>query len=817
MGSERNNRLRAFVLAIALLYCGACFHPVHAQQSVCKLSGYVTAEESGECLIGAVIWSGENWATSNEYGFYSLNLQGGEHTVKCSYLGRESEDLKIIIKGDVRHNFVMFSVESINGAFIEDEIVRKLPSAYMGALDIPSEFVKQMPTVLGEPDLLKTVQKMPGVQSGVEGFSGIYVRGGGSEENLMLLDGAPLYNSTHVFGLFSSFNPESIKQVTLYKGFFPAKYGGRTSSVIDVRTKEGNTKKLKGSVSAGLFNARFNLEGPIVKDRTSFSLSVRGLNSLVLYPVFKLAKSPYYFAFYDLTGKLTHRFGNSDRLVISAYHGRDFFDYQQSKSKVFSYRDENDYPCAGMKTDTEQYYMRWGNTMASVRWNHSFGGKLFSDLSFSWTNYRKREKSSKLNEIILSDADSDSGSKICLNSSDISDFNLNWDLEYSLTPSQSLGFGLMHTLHCYNPESYLIQKNSVFEGGEDQSSESLPVNTIISIKGRESSLYFQDDINIAGRFNASVGLRATLFSVSGKYYPSLEPRLTAEYKILQSLSVKAAYSRMSQYSHLLASGSMSLPTDLWVPITKNIKPIFSNIVSAGLSYSLADMWDFSLEAYYKKEKNVLEYKDGRTIFTESGDWEKSVEMGTGESKGVELYARKTKGKLTGMLSYTLSKTDRVFPDGTINGGKPFPFTYDRRHVIDIFAKYSFNDRISLNASWNYSSGNMMTVSWRNVQLINPNGNGERNTAYPYISGRNNYRLPPSHRLDASVSFRKEKRRGERIWTFGVYNLYAARNPNWVVIDSDAVVDEDGTGHSDVYLSKRTFLTIVPSFSYTFIF
>jgi len=780
----------------------------YAQSNV-HLCGYVTASESGECLIGAVVSSGKNWAITNEYGFYSLPVQLGENTIRFSYLGRCADDKHVLIHRDTLLSAVMMPVESIAGSIIISSSSSP-SSAYMGVIDVSPSYISDMPALLGEPDLLKTLQKMPGVQAGATGFSGIYVRGGGAEENLVLMDGVPLYNVSHMLGLFSSFSPEAVKQVTLYKGFFPAKYGGRSSSVIDVRTNDGNAEVFSGTLSVGLINSRLHLEGPVSQGRTSFSLSVRGTNTITLLPLARWLNSPYSYFFYDVTGKLTHRFGNTDRLYVMAYHGRDKFNYTKTDKTSFSYRDEIGREKSGLRSREEQYGLFWGNTITAVRWNHRFGGRVFSDLAVSWSSYRMNENTfqKETNQMETLSSYSNRYS----NQSFISDINATWDCECRLSACQKISFGVLHTFHAFHPEKDILQ--NVIEGGElTERNVSFTNGKYVTLSGTESSLYGEDDICI-GSFHASVGLRASLYSTSGSHYPSIEPRISAEYKVIPSLSIKAAYARMSQYVHLLASGHMNLPTDLWVPITKKIKPIVSDHYSVGFYSDLSDCWNVTLEAYYKKETNVLEYKDGQLVFTSATDWEETVEMGEGMSKGVELLVQKTAGKLTGLFAYTLSKTERVFPDGTINSGNPFPFTYDRRNVLDCFVRYTINDRISLNGSWSFASGNMVTASWRSTVVMNPEGIMEHT---PYISGRNNYRLPPSHRLDFSVDFRKVKKNGERIWSFGVFNLYGAKNPDWVISVSDFSIEENGTTGLNYHLVKRSFLTFLPSVCYTYRF
>lgn len=786
----------------------------YAQNNI-KISGYVTEAETGECLIGAVIYSGKDWAVTNDYGFYSLTLGAGDHIISCSYLGMRPVDLSVSVRKDMQLHFTMSPTESLDEAVITARSTPELPSAYMGVIDIPVSYIQEMPAVLGEPDALKTIQKMPGVQPGMAAFSGIYVRGGGAEENLILLDGCPIYNVSHMMGLFSAFTPEAIKQMTLYKGFFPAKYGGRSSSVIDIRTKEGNLNKIGGTVSVGLLNSRLHIEGPVFKDRTSFSLSIRGTNSLPLMP-FRL---PYSYYFYDITGKLTHRFSNSDRLYLSVFHGNDQFKYNKKDIQPFEYTDDEGRKIIAQETKTEKYDLKWGNTTASIRWNHRFGRSVFSDLAVSWSDYRMREYS--FSSDYVGSGEQTGYFQQHTNASTISDLIASWDFEAALSTHQKLSFGLTHTFHAFSPEKDYASR--MLDGGEKVAKEvSYASNKNVKLTGGESSAYLEDQFN-SKRFNASAGLRATLFTTEGRSYLSLEPRASVELVILPGLSAKAAYSRMSQYVHLLASGMMSLPTDLWVPITADIKPIFSTHYSAGLFYSWGDMWSISLEAYLKEEENVLEYKEGQLVFTSASDWEQSVEMGEAKSKGLELLVQKTAGKLTGMLAYTLSKTDRVFPDGTINAGKPFPFTYDRRHTLDLFVRYKFNDKISASASWCFYSGNMITASWRPTFHIGPayvENVGETNPEVnfnPYISGRNNFRLPPSHRLDVSVDFRKQKKHGERIWSFGLCNAYGAQNPDWVVLDASVKRDKEGHLGLTYGLEKRSLLIFLPSVSYSYIF
>lgn len=777
------------------------------------VSGYITDRASGETLIGAGVVCAAptaGGAVTNNYGFYTLTLPRGGVDLVYSYVGCSPEYVHIDLVRDTTVNMALSQAETLEAATVVSRKDAGIGSTYMGALEIPQEMIQNMPVVLGEPDVIKTLQMMPGVQPGMEGFSGIYVRGGGADENLMMLDGSPLYNVSHLFGLLSVFTPEAVKKVTFYKGSFPARYGGRVSSIVDVRTNDGNSNGFHGSVSAGLLAEKLHLEGPLGSGNTTFSVSGRGMHTFLFDRLIKALGSPANYAFYDINAKLAHRFSDRDRLYLAFYHGRDYFRFSDEdkgygtvKTEEGSYQQYSE--------DQSKVNLKWGNMLAVARWNHVFSSRLFSNASVSWTRYDMDLKTFT-RDIVKSDYENYDNSYRYRYSSGIMDFGGRMDFDYTPVPQHLVKFGCEFVHHIYRPETERVREHN--ENGaavkEDRKGNASPDRY-----GSEFSAYVEDDMSLGDHFTFNPGMRLSLFHVDGKTYVMPEPRAALKYSFLDGWAAKASYSRMSQYVHQLTSGSLSLPTDLWVPITRDIRPVTSDVVSVGAYYSGLKGWEFSVEGYWKKLRNVLEYKDGKMAFSSASDWEENVEMGEGLSYGVEFYVQKTLGKTTGTVSYTLSKSDRVFKDGTINNGARFPFIYDRRHNFCISLNQKLGRRVELGAVWTYMSGNWMTVPTRQTLIMGPDGEFVQ---VDYIERRNNFKLSPSHRLDFNFSFHKQKRRGERIWNLGMYNAYGALNPNWAVVDSHEVKDPQTGESSYVHaVSKRTFLLFLPSFSYTFKF
>jgi len=779
------------------------------------ISGYVTDGKSGETLIGAGITSEQPGAktafpvgaATNNFGFYTLTIPAGKTSLTYSYIGYKSEKMDIGLQRDTVINIKLESDSQLKAATVSAGKESGINSSNMGAIDIPMKQMLSAPAIFGETDVLKTIQLMPGVQTGVEGTSGIYVRGGGPDENLMLLDGIPLYNVDHMLGIFSVFTPEAVKKVTLFKGSFPARYGGRISSIIDVRTNDGNMKETHGVVSVGLLSSRIHLEGPIVKDKTSYSISARGLHTILYEPFLKLKKVPANYFFYDLNLKLTQRFSDKDRLFLSAYKGRD---------KLYADMTENDgsqnpdYETR-ISRNTDKVDINWGNTIAAARWNHVFGNKLFSNTTVAFNQY-SMDVVNKSREQVTSGSYSSSNYYSYDYNSGIKDLNAKIDFDYDPDPDNLVKFGAEYIRHDFRPETSSFKQKEM-ENGKPVTDTLYRQQSGKDIYGNEASLYAEDDMHIGDFLTINPGLHLSMFNTQGKTYWSLQPRFSAKLDFGKGCSLKASYSRMAQYVHLLSSTAISLPTDLWVPITKDIKPVLGDQFSLGTYYTGLQGWEFSVEAYYKMMRNILEYRDGMTVIGISTGWEDKVDMGEGRACGLEFFAQKTSGKTTGWIAYTLAKSDRIFKDGNINNGERFPYKYDRRHDISICLNRQFNKRVDLSATWVFATGGTATIAERQTVVIDPEGEAD---VVDYASHRNNYRLPSSHRLNIGVNLHKQLRHGERIWNFSIYNAYDEMNPNFIYTDTDTVEDASGT-HLVTKIKKVTVLPLLPSFSYTFKF
>ena len=774
------------------------------------ISGLITDAATGETLIGAGATVGRDGAVTNNFGFYSLTIPEKEEVkVTYSYVGYATQTVTI----PARSNRTVH-VQLVPGASLEEAIVTAqkesgIASTKMSAIEVPLQVLKSAPALFGEADVIKTLQLLPGVQGGTEGFSGIYVRGGGPDENLLLLDGIPIYNAEHLLGIFSIFQPEAIKKMTLYKGSFPARYGGRISSIVDVRTNDGNLYETHGNFGISMLADKFHLEGPLWKGRTSYSISARGMHTLLLTPILKAVKFDGNYFFYDLDAKITHRFDDRNRLYFNVYNGMDNLYYRHKETQDYTLG-------APIKSfDQGKLGIRWGNTVAALRWNHVLSGKLFSNTTLAYNRYRMVMETEMLSEETVGGTLSDRNLYRFDYRSGMRDWVLKTDFEYNPAPSHRIHFGGSYTHHTFIPET-LTNVNQQIMDTQVQVDTTWHLKSNSRQTGHEIGLYAEDDIRLGRAWTLNPGLYVSLFNTQGKSYFSVEPRLSAKVDLAQDWSAKASYSRMSQYVHLLTSSQVSLPLDLWVPITKDIAPETADQYSLGFYYSGLRGWEFSLEGYWKKMNNVLEYKDGVSFLFNSDGWENKVETGRGRAMGLELFIEKTMGKTTGWLGYTLSRSDRVFP--TVNAGRWFPYRYDRRHNVNLVVNHRFNEKFDLSATWTYASGGTTTIPERSVVMMNPNG---ELFLEEYVPSRNNYRLPASHTLNLGFNFHRKHRRGEGIWNLSIYNAYNRMNPNFVVRDTDSYmssfVDESGSDSQYIVKSKLvklTFLPIFPSVGYT---
>lgn len=783
---------------------------VNAQQF--SLSGYIRDQASGENLINANIYESNSLTgtISNEYGFYSLSLPKGKHTVTFSYIGYQKQTIELNITKDTTLNIGLELMTELEEIKVYGNEVSKVERTQMSMAEIPTSTLTKIPVLFGEPDVLKVIQLLPGVQSGAEGTSGIYVRGGGPDQNLFLLDGVPVYNANHLFGFFSVFNPSAVNSVKLYKGGFPARFGGRLSSVIDIRMKEGNMKEFKGEFSIGLISSRFSVEGPIKKDKTSFILSGRRTYiDLLARPVIKIAnksdeRSNYMggYYFYDLNAKINHIFSEKSRLYFSSYMGLDK-----------AYTTEESYYVDEHIRFNEKYenQLRWGNITNALRWNYVFSPKLFSNATLTFSNYKFNvgEEARKLNTLENTRVED-----VFDYNSGIKDFAAKIDFDYFPSKSHSIKFGLENIFHTFSPGVNHIK----YTDGEnlEESADTIYGNS--NVQANEFRLYAEDIIELSPRLKANIGGHFSLFSVQGKTYSSFEPRVSLRFLGSEKWSLKASYAKMSQYIHLLTTSTISLPTDLWLPATKNVKPQTSHQWALGGIYKLPKGFDLSVEFFYKTMNNLIEYKEGASFFGIGDSWETKIETGKGWAYGMEVLLEKNIGKTTGWIGYTLSKSDRQFEN--ISFGEVFPAKYDRRHDISIALTHKFNERIDIGASWVFGTGDATTLALQKYSSGYYSGSHGL-SGIEYYGGRNNYRMPAYHRLDVSVNFNKQKKHGIRTWTLGVYNAYSRQNPFYLYWGYNTVggYNENGWYYEDSKraLKQISLFPLIPSISYTFKF
>jgi TonB dependent receptor/CarboxypepD_reg-like domain/TonB-dependent Receptor Plug Domain len=743
------------------------------------VSGYVKDSSNGETFIGATITVKElpnTGAYTNNYGFYSLTLPKGNYTITYSYVGYASyvKPIELNKSTTLTIELPKKGITSKREAVITAE--RKdaqVTNTQMGKIDLSTEQLKTLPAIFGEVDVMKSIQLLPGVQSAGEGQTGFYVRGGGPDQNLILLDDAVVYNTGHLFGFFSVFNSDAIKNTSLIKGGMPANYGGRLSSVVDITMKEGNNKTYHATGGIGLIASRLTLEGPIQKGRSSFMISGRRTYIDVLTRPFvsnlanlkRFKGSGYYF--YDLNLKANYRISDKDRLYLSGYFGRDVFNFK-SPSGTFTIN------------------MPWGNQTAALRWNHLFTEKLFVNTSAIYNAYQF--------DISLAQ----SNFKLDLLSS-IRDYNLKSDFDYYPNTKHKIKFGVNYSYHKFNP-SAINAKIGELE---------IKPDTRFQKFTHEGAIYALDDYTITSKLKVNVGLRYVIYQQVGPYndvtfdanrtptdtvfyekgkpvklyagLPGLEPRITLRYELNSVASIKAAYSHNNQFVHLVSNNGTTLPTDIWVPSTLLVKPQISDQYAVGYFRNFKDnMFETSVEVYYKKMQNQIEYREFY-VPNQQTDVEKDFVFGKGESYGAEFFINKQYGKFTGWVGYTLAFTNRIFE--SINNGKKYPAKFDRRHDVNFVLSYELNDRWKFGGTWTYASGNVVTVP---VSLYAIDG-----SLVQGFGPQNGFRLPAYHRADLSATWtpkHKTKKRVEGSWTFSVYNVYSRFNPYIIYLDTQGSVN-----------------------------
>lgn len=779
-----------------LLFC-IFFVLKSAAQNKFTLNGFIKDSLSGEAVIGATLSiNGTNkTVASNQYGFYSITLEPGFYLITLTHISYQAKTISLSLEQDVyRHFELVPKTSSISEVFVYSDRRRDahVKNTEMGKINLSVSRIKNIPAFLGEVDILKAIQLLPGVRNAGEGNAGFYVRGGGPDQNLILLDEAVVYNTGHLFGFFSIFNPDAIKNTSLLKGGMPSSYGGRLSSVLDIAMKEGNLTKLQMDGGIGLIASRFSVQGPLKKNKASFILSARRTYADALAKPFIKKSSSFYgsgYFFYDLNAKVNYRFSEKDRLYLSGYLGRDVFDFNNEKR---SFRSN----------------IPWGNATATLRWNHIFNKKLFANTTAVYNKYRFKFAAAQNNfELSLT--------------SGIRDGNLKTDIDFYPSPQHKLKFGGLYTYHQFTPNVLSGRQDSVIF---------YPNNEPEKFAG-EYALYIQHDWEPGKQIKINYGIRLSGFTQIGPYkkfikdsngnkldsivyknfepvktYGGPEPRITLRYSLNDHSSLKVSINRNLQFIHLVSNAGSTLPTDLWVPSTYRVKPQLSWQYSAGLFRNFQEnMYETSVELYYKTMHNQIEYREGYTPSLK--DPEEEFVFGKGWSYGAEFFINKTRGKWNGWVGYTLSWTWRKF--AALNEGEKFPARYDRRHDVSIVANYEAGKKWKLGAVFVYGTGNATTLPER-FYIIS----GVLTQEYSRI---NQYRLPAYHRMDLAAtftpSFGKQKRM-QSSWVFSIYNVYCRFNPYFIYFDQSG---NPYDGSLKVEARQVSLFPILPAVTWNFRF
>ncbi len=774
-----------------LLICIILFISAIVAQDNVTVSGYCKELRNGEPLIGAVIYDPiqKKNTTTNQFGFYSITLDASQPIkLHYSYIGFKKVEKTITTKASETYNVFL---EELNILKEVEIIGEKAPpiqqSTKMSSVVLTQKQIKSIPAIFGEVDLLKVLQLIPGIKGGTEGTSGIYVRGGGPDQNLFLLDQAPLYNVSHLFGFFSTFNVDAINTVEVMKGGFPARYSGRLSSVVDIVMKDGNKQKWEVDGGIGLIASRITVQGPIIKNKASFIVSGRRTYiDYLLRPIIKAesGNGDYFgYYFYDFNSKINFDMNAKNHVYLSTYFGDDQF-YGKTVSGFSS-------------KEKQTFKVGWGNQISTLRWNTILSPKMFINNMAIFSRYNfyiniANDRLDKNNKVITDAIKFNSG---------VQDIGFKSVLDYFPNTKHAIKTGINYTYHDFNAGASQVKVQS--DGGAD------PFNFELNNKrvyASEMNLFVEDDWEMTSKFKANVGLNYTAFIPGSKFYQSLQPRLSGRFLLNSNASLKMSYTFMQQNIHLLTNSNIGLPTDLWVPATNRILPQKAHQWALGYAIGLKEnMYDFTAETYYKIMNNLIEYKEGANFLNSSGSWEDKVSSGTGTSKGFELMLRKNKGRFTGWIGYTLSWTNRQFED--INFGKIYPFKYDRRHDVSLVGSLKLTDVWELNATAVYSSGNAISLQQKTFvtsQIFGFDPN-QFNSYGIYYGEKNSYRIPAYHRMDIGISHIKKR----NIWNFSVYNVYNRRNIFFITKERNEAGEE-------VFV-KVSLFPIIPTITWNFKF
>ena len=743
------------------------------------LSGRVVEEGSNEALINANIFlvnQGKGTQT-NQYGYFSLTIPEGNNEIKFSYSGYAPFILKKDFTKDTVLSIQLKSIQLNEVVVMSEKTKEDMP---VGFISVPIQQLKKIPMVLGEMDLLKALTMTPGISSGQEGSAGINVRGSSPDQNLILLDEATMYNTSHAFGYLSVFNPDAIKNIDVYKGGFPSRFGGRLASVLDITIKEGNNQTKRGELSLGILSSRFLKEGPIKKDKSSYLLAGRLMNTLLLQLPTHIktaigadvdgAGSIW---FYDFNAKVNHRFDNNSQILFSFYSN---YDYYKKVTQRYG--------------NTNISTLNWGSTTASLRYNKAFNNKLFGKATIVYSSFKYRISG----ESILTQKDEKIKNSYVLSNS-IRDVGLKTSLEYAYSPSFTQRIGLEHTFHLISPGQLEITKDNI--------EQDVSFNQNVKIYSQESAAFLENEVNPLSFLKLNVGGRISNLSVNGASYTNFEPRISANISINQNHGLKLGYTQMQQYLHQLTSNGIGIPNDIWVTSTEQVSPSRAIQIDAGyyLSFGKDNQWELSVETYQKKFTQLIDYQQGSDVVTEfNSNWQDIIVKNVqGLAYGAEFMIQKKYGKLNGWLSYTNAVSQRQSPE--INKGEWYYARYDRRHNVAVVLNYQLTPKWAFTSSFVYQSGYPVTLP--EGAYIGADGNTKL-----YYSGRNNARISDFHRLDigASYSFKTKKRQRDAAWNLGIYNVYNRKNPNYLEIDGLI----RGTQLS---IKQQSLLPILPYFSY----
>ncbi len=756
-----------------------------------SISGYVSDKETGELLTGVNIYeeTTNTSAITNEYGFYNIILPENGLKLKFTYVGYNPEIVELALTGDKKTDVQLSpSPVALQEVTITDKAIQKqIESTQMGESELQMKTLKSVPVLLGESDIMKTLQLMPGIQQGSEGSSSLFIRGGSPDQNLILLDDAPIFNVNHLFGFISTFNDDGIQSAIVLKGGIPARYGGRLSSVVDIKTKEGNHKKFLAQIAIGTLASRLTLEGPIYDENTSFIFSARRTYLDLLYrPLMKIYSSininesiDEYYDFQDFNFKINHTFSPKSHLYFSSYYGSDVLKVDHHYSNLNS------------RSLSELVNINWGNFIATTRWNYQLNEKLFSNVSLIFSQYQLQFSVNDAIKDSTNLTQKDNGSY----NSGIQDYSAKVDFDYYLSSHQTMRFGIQSSLYNFNPGK-LSEGSSIENIVNSEVDTSLNLSNIHLV---ENDAYIEDEITFTPKLKANIGLRYSFANVEGTIYKSFQPRINLRYLITDNWSAKASWSVMGQNLNLLSgSPSINIPLDLWIPATKSLKPQHSEIYSLGTLFGLENNIDFSSEIYYKTMQNVLDFKDGSSFVFANNNWANIITQGKGIAYGAEFMAEKKSGKTFGWLDYSLSKSLRQYNE--IDNGNWFPYQFDHLHNLNLVVVHRFSEDFEIGGSFVLSSGNLFTVN--NEKFSSYLEHGKYVDSY---SSRFNFQGPLYNRLDLNMSFTKQKKWGLRTWTISCYNVYNQHNPTAIFVDNEKTVHQIAS------------MPIIPSVTYTYKF